>query len=156
MKPWYSKWFWALLPLTIGLLFALMANGSQDNPTKEELLQTVAHIQKLAEQTASDLNDEKQAHVQTSQQLASAQSELATAKTNFDQYQQATKKIVDEGNAAIAAKKHLEQKLHLAKFLACGIWLAVCALVALRIPGIGMYVGGGLAVAGISAIWIWL
>ncbi len=101
---------------------------------------------------------EQQASVVTDQSSTLADVKKANDETrkNFDEYRIVSEAQIAKGNKAIVVVEHLLKKLHLAKWILCGVWLGFCGLVALKIPSIGLYVGGGLAIAGISYIWIWL
>lgn len=81
---------------------------------------------------------------------------LQAANKAFEDYRQATEAQISKGNQAIAALNHVLQKLHLAKYIACGLVLVVAAFVALKVPAFGVYVGGAIAVGGIAAVWIFL
>lgn len=142
--------------ITILFISAVAAAASQDNPTKEELLKTVEHIEQIAVGAIEDLNKEKAAHEQTTIALQNAQKGTLELQKEFQTYKDAVATTVSKANAAIAAHDRLVQKLHLAKYIACGIWIGICILVGLKIPGAGLYIGGGLAAAGVALIWIWL
>ncbi len=125
--------------------------------TPEEIAKTEAHRKELK----GDLNTllksvEKTANDQGAT-LEQVQESLMVTKTSFEHYQQVAEAQIDKGNQAIAALDHVLHKLHVAKFLACGLWIAAVAFLALKIPPpLSLYVGGGLAVSGVAAIWMFL
>ncbi len=100
----------------------------------------------------------------TQQELAATQSALNnavqaknTVQLDFKAYQDEVASIVTHANDVIADHDHLVTKLHLAKWILTAIWFSVCALMALRIPWpVGLYVCGGVAMAGVAFIWIYL
>lgn len=76
---------------------------------------------------------------------------------SFNAYRSAAEAQIDKGNRAIAALDHVLKKLHLAKWILCGIWLAFTAMVVLKLPGpLKLYVGGAMAVGGVAFIWLWV
>ena len=129
------------------ILLILSVFASPQNPTKEELLATVRHIETLAVETQQDLDKEKQAHAQVAQQLDQATAQNKTLQAAIDS-------MSERCNKAIASLDHVLKKLHLAKWIMSGIWVAVCGLVFLKAGyPLGVYIGGGLLVAGEIAIW---
>jgi hypothetical protein len=139
------------------LFIPAIALASPQNPTRDELLATVKHIESLAIETQQELDAEKQAHASTKQALADSRAALLGTQTQFNAYQKATDAIVQNANKAIAERDHLLKKLHLAKLIVSALWIAIVAFVALKIPPpLGFYIAGGLALAGAAAIWVWL
>lgn len=134
--------------------------GSQDNPTRAELLQTVRHISQLAQETQDELNQEKTAHAQTTAALQQAQAATQDTQNQFNAYQAAAETQIKKGNEAIAQLNSVIKKLHRAKWILCGIWVALCVLIITKVPlplkQYGLYAGGALMAAGCAAIWLWL
>ena len=146
----------------VALFLPVTLLASQSQPTKEELLATVKHIEALAKETQAELDQEKQAHAQTQASLDAAQKANDETKLQFQAYQKTAETEIAKGNAAILSLSHVVKKLHTAKWLMSGLWIALCAFVALRlqsIPILGAYSLYGVAaatVAGVTFIWIWL
>ena len=139
------------------LFIPALALASPENPTRQELLQTVAHIEKLAEETQAELEQEKLAHKGTQDALTFANSALSDTRAELKTYQNAVETITTKANQAIADRDHLLAKLHLAKWIMCALAVAAIAFVAMKIPPpIGLYIGGAAAVAAVGFIWFWL
>lgn len=136
--------------------------ASQNAPTRAELLQTIKHIEQLAQETQAELDQERAAHDQTKLALDGAQKAAQDTQAQFTQYQKTAEAEIEKGNKAILALAHVVKKLHLAKFIMSGLWIALCAFIALRlqsIPILGVYSLYGVAaagVAGVTFIWVWL
>lgn len=141
--------------LCIVLATGLMA--SQDDPTQEELLQTVDHIQRIAEGAINDLVKEKEAHANTQAALDRAKLDLTSTQQEFDGYKLEVKNTVDRANEAIAAHDNLVKHLHRAKWIATALVLAACGLAVMKIGGkIGLMVGAIAAPSLIAFVWTWL
>lgn len=136
--------------------------AKSQTPTREDLLATIRHIETLSKQTQQELDAEKQAHAQTTAALAAATKANQDTQNQFTAYQQATETEIQKGNQAITALAKVVKELHRAKWILCGLWLALCAFLALRLgntPAVGTYLLIGVAVlaaAGCSAIWLWV
>jgi hypothetical protein len=127
-----------------------MVSASQDQPTRDELLQTVRHVADLAKETQAELDAEKTAHSAVATELAQATAQNQSLQTAIDS-------MSARCNKAIADLDHVLEKLHLAKWIMTGLALAACALLAFQIPPpIGLYAGGAAAVAATTAIWIFI
>ena len=139
------------------LFIPALALASPENPTRQELLQTVAHIEKLAEETQAELEQEKLAHKGTQDALTFANSALTDTQKQFTTYKMAAEQEIAKGNQAIVDRDHLLKKLHLAKWIMSALAVAAIAFVAMKIPPpIGLYIGGAAAVAAVGFIWFWL
>ena len=76
---------------------------------------------------------------------------------SFNAYKSAAEAQIDKGNKAIAALDHVLKKLHLAKWIMCGLAIAAIAFLAIKLPPpLSLYVGGGAAIAAVTGIWLWL
>ena len=141
-------------------LAAPKSHGSQSQPTREELLQTVKHIQALAIETQQELDAEKQAHSQTQTALTAAQQATADTQNQFATYQKAAETEIAKGNAAIAQLNSVIKKLHRAKWILCGIWVLCVGLAVAKAPlaikQYALYAGVGLVAAGCAFIWLWI
>lgn len=121
----------------------------------EQIKATEAHRDQLKSQVKSKLDT-----IVTTSDAQGAT--LQDAKKSLDLYEAAVKTQIDQGNQAIAALAHVLVQLHRAKWIMCGLWVALCAFLALRlqkIPVIGQYALWGvlaLSVAGVTFIWMWL
>lgn len=172
----YSAWYLFAFLIGIALIiWAATCHGATPTPepavptpfdvsqidfskfTPEEIAATEKHRDALK-------GDVKQAQNRQAQVIADQGSSIAEVKVaaeetqkSFDKYRAAAETQINKGNQAIAALDHVLKKLHLAKWILCGIWVALCALVATKIPPpIGLYVSGGLGVAGVTFIWLWI
>jgi len=158
------KLFICLLPLLIGLAYSVAAptptpfDASKIDYSKftpEEIAATEAHKDQLKSQVKSNLAT----IVVTSDAQADT---LKKTNKSLDLYDAAVKTQIDQGNAAILALPHVLTQLHRAKWIMCGLWLALCGLIAWKvgkIPILGQYSLYGvaaLAVAGVTFIWLWI
>jgi hypothetical protein len=136
--------------------------ASENNPTKQELLQTIKHIETLATETQQELDAEKQAHAQTQTALDQSLTANKNAQTSFGAYQKQAETEIAKGNAAIASLAHVVKQLHTAKWIMTGIWICLCGFIAIKlqtIPVLGaysLYGVAGIAVAGVTCIWMFL
>lgn len=147
---------WAGIILVL-ILSILNCHGSPENPTRSELLQTVQHIQRLAEETQGELEQERLAHKGTSDALTMANHALDDTQKSFNTYRLAAEKEIARGNQAITERDHLLKKLHLAKWIMSALAVAAIAFLAMKIPlPLSLYLGGGTAMAAVSLIWMWL
>ncbi len=125
--------------------------------TPEEIAKTEAHRDQLKQQHTQELEHVGEVANAQGATLAEVQVALSQAKSSFLSYQTATEAQIDRGNKAITALDHVLHQLHLAKLIMCGLWVAAVAFLAMKIPPpLSLYVGGGLAVAGVAAIWAFL
>lgn len=159
MKRQVIKWLVVAVIIYLAWLVA-PAKGSQDNPTREELLQTVKHIAALAKETQGELDAEKAAHSQTQSALDSAISSNHDTQMQFASYQLAAETQIKKGNDAIAQLNGVIKKLHRAKWILCGIWVLLVGLAITKVPlplkAYGIYIGAGLVAAGCAFIWWWV
>jgi len=150
------------IALAIGVIIlliigAVVASASPENPTRQELLQTVQHIQKLAQETQAELEAEKLAHKMTSDALTFADKALRDTTNAFAVYKSVAEQEIARGNKAIIERDHLLRKLHLAKLIMSVLAVATVAFVAMRIPPpLSLYLGAGASVAAVTFIWLWL
>lgn len=151
MKRRTGEWVNGRVMLMLLLMLAhVSASASQEQPTKDELLQTVRHIGQLAKDTQAELDKEKTAHAAIGTQLTLATAQNKTLQTAIDS-------MSARCNQAIADRDHLLGKLHLAKWIMSGLAIAAIAFVAIRLPPpVNLYAGGASAVAAVAAIWLFL
>lgn len=154
----------------IGLVFVGMAASPKPIPTPFDTSKIdysqfseaeMAATEKHRDELKGDVKkaQDTQATIIADQGASIAEIKVAADATqkSFNLYKEAAEAQITKGNQAIASLDHVVKKLHLAKWILCGIWVALCALVATKIPPpIGFYVSGGLAVAGVTFIWIWI
>jgi hypothetical protein len=137
-----------------------LAFASADNPTRAELLQTVKHIAALAKETQAELDAEKAAHAQTEAALSGALKANQDTQSQFASYQAAAETQIKKGNDAIAQLNHVIKKLHLAKWILCGVWVALVAFVVMQLPlafkQYELMAGAAAIAAGCAAIWLWI
>jgi hypothetical protein len=135
-----------------------LAFASADNPTRAELLQTVKHIAALAKETQAELDAEKAAHAQTEAALSGALKANQDTQSQFASYQAAAETQIKKGNDAVTKLAALVRKHHLDLIILCGLWVGFVALLYLKagtmLGPVGVYVAGGLGVAGVAFI-IW-
>ena len=134
------------------IVFVLASSvlASQNAPTRDELLQTIKHIESLARDTQNQLDQEKAAHQQV-------QNALNAATTQNQQLQSSIDSMAQKCNSAIAAEKHLSEKLHLAKWIMSGLAVAAIGFLALKLGyPLGLYIGGPIVGMALTYIWIWL
>ena len=128
--------------------------------TPEEIAETESHRDQLKQDLANKL--QTVATVNTSQGATLQQSQLAAneVQKSFAAYQAAAEAQITAGNKAIAALSHVLKKLHLAKWIVTGLWVAICVFIWFNIPVMlkqyALFACGGLAVAGSTFIWAWL
>jgi len=141
------------------LLFSLLPElcfASPENPTRAELLQTVKHIQQLAEETQSELEQEKLAHKGTQDALTFADKALTDTQAQFNTYRIAAEQEIAKGNSAIVSLAALVKKHHLDLIILCGLWAGLVGLLYLKAGAIlgpaGVYAAAGLGAAGIGLI----
>lgn len=113
---------------------------------KGEVRQAQTKQAEVIEDQGSSINDIKNA--------------AAATQKSFDDYRTAAEAQIDKGNKAIAALDQVLKKLHLAKWILCGIWVAVVGLLITKVPlamkGYGLAIGAGLIAVGCAFIWLWL
>ncbi len=125
--------------------------------TPEEIAKTEAHRNELNAQLSETLKSVGQTANDQGASLERVQEALVAAQASFTTYQMAVESQLTKANQAIAALNHVLAKLHLAKWIMCGLWIAAVAFLAMKIPPpLSLYVGGGAAVAGVAAIWMFL
>lgn len=150
------NFFWIAAAVILLLLGAKVVSASPDNPTRAELLQTVKHIAALAKETQAELDAEKAAHANTEHSLASALQANQDTRSQFDSYRAACENEIQKGNKAVVALAALVKKHHLDLIILCGLWVGFVALLYLKAGTIlgpaGVYIGGGLAIAGVAFI----
>jgi hypothetical protein len=124
----------------------------------EDMAKTEAHRQQLlrdAEESAGKVAD-----VASDAQLGATnkgiQADLSKAVKDFKDYKDASEIQIAQGNKSIIALAHVMPRYHRLKWIACALVVAVAAFVALKVPAFGVYIGGGVAVAGIAAVWAFL
>jgi Flp pilus assembly protein TadB len=137
------------------LLFAIaVVSGSlfasQTEPSREDLLNTVRHIQRLAKEQEVELNTARV-------DLGTAQSNLVTLQTNIN-------KLAQHDANETAAKKHILHKYHILKAIACAIAAAVAVFVVMQLTSfvpvflapykIYLYAGAGVAAATAVAVFL--
>ena len=121
------------------------AFASAENPTRDELIQTVRHIESLAKNLQSDLDHEKAAH--------------ASATTQNVQLQKAIDAQSVQLNKAIAERDHILKKLHLAKIIVSAVASALVIFIVLKLgipPPFVFYVMGAAIAAVNVAVWLFL
>ncbi len=125
--------------------------------TPDEIARTEAHREQLKDQHNQQLEHVGEVAKAQGVTLNEVQVALSEAKSSFETYQIATEAQIEKGNKAIAALDHVIHQLHVAKFIMCGLWIAAVAFLAMKIPPpLSLYLGGGLAVAGVAVIWMFL
>lgn len=128
--------------------------------TPEEIAATEAHRNKLKGEVRATLSDQAVINTAHGATLDEALGAALDTKRAFDAYQLATETQITRGNKAIAALDHVLKKLHLAKFLLCGIWILVCVMLFTKLPPLlktyGLYICGGFAVSGCALIWFYV
>ena len=125
--------------------------------TAEEIEKTIEHRNELAAQQDKTLADQSVTIANQAQSLKNASEATKSAIQTFLDYQMATEATVTKANKAIAALDKILAKLHLAKWIMCGLAIAAIAFIAIRLPPpLSLYIGGGAAVAAVAAIWLWL
>lgn len=142
------------MKLIIPLLFLpIVAFGQKVEtptaPSRQALLQTVLHIQRLAQDLQSNLDKEKVAHAQTDKALATATSQNVTL-------QNAINAQSDQLNKAIGERDHILKQLHILKFIVSGAVTAAIVFAFLYFPippPFNLYAAGALIVAANAFIW---
>jgi len=141
--------------IAFALLFVpLTAFATADNPTREELLQTVRHINQLSQQLQGDLKKEREAHNEVAMGL-----DAATKENNVLQSQ--INSLTDRANKAIRDHDKVMKKYHFLKWIASVIAAAVAVLIVMQfgafIPApfnlYAMIAAGGGAT---TLVWIFL
>lgn len=136
-----------------------VGNFKVEGPSRAELLQTVRHIETLAGQLQSDLDNEKAAHASAAAALTSAQGNLKDATAKNLELQKAIDIQADQLNKAIVQLAHVLKKLHLAKIIVSAVASALVIFVVLKLgipPPFMFYVMGAAIAAVNAAVWIFL
>jgi len=130
--------------------------------TDADIAKTEAHKNELEGVVIQKLDKS----IEVAKNQGSSLSDIKTAGEEttkaFGEYKQWAGEEIARGNKAIFALSGVLKKLHRAKFIATGIWIALCAFVAFRlqkVPILGQYAFYGVAavaIAGTTFIWIWL
>lgn len=137
-------------------LIATPVLASQENPTRDELKQTLAHIKRLVLELRTDLDNEKAAHIQVDLALSHVTENLNNATAQITVLQSQINAQTAACNKAITERAHLLKKLHLAKLilsLAASAAVVFGVLKLLPIPPISYYVGGSALVIVNVLIW---
>lgn len=138
----------------------VVALASSDNPTRQELLQTIVHIQSLAQETQKELDAEKAAHADTEKALNAAGAANLDTQTQFNSYQKAAEQEIKKGNDAITQLDSVVKKLHRAKWILCGVWVLLIGFVITQLPlafkQYELIGGAALMAAGCTFIWVWV
>lgn len=140
--------------LLILLLTSGLAYADQNNPTKDELLQTVRHIQSLAKDLQSNLDKEKAAHAEVAAALVNAQKENTTLQSQINA-------LTDKANRAIADHDKVMKKYHFLKWIASFIAAGVAVLIVLQLrplipPPFNLYAMGGAGAGAAALVWLFL
>lgn len=162
-----ARWLIALLPLLLGLTAYSLADPSPTpfDPSQidysqfsdEEIAKTQAHRDELKAKANTAIQAITETAVNQGGSISNIKKAGDDAKKSFEDYQLATEAQITAGNKAIAALDHVLGKLHLAKWIACGLVVAIAGLIALKIPPpMGLYAAGAFAVAGTGAVWAFL
>lgn len=167
---------WLLMTISVAVVFlALLDTNGLTTPTPQPV-PTAIDVSKIdysklkpedIEATEAHRNQLKgeveQAHDKQAEVIASQGSSIKDIKSEADRtevafraYKDASEAQITKGNEAIAALDHVLKKLHLAKLVVTGVWLALCAVILIKFKGLGLYVVGGIAVSGMAWIWILL
>lgn len=129
-------------------------------PTRADLLATIKHIETLATETQQELDAEKQAHAQTTAALTQAVKANQDTQAQFVSYQQAAETQIKKGNDAITQLNGVIKKLHRAKWILCGLWVAAVGFLVMQLPmafkQYELIGGAALIAAGCAAIWLWV
>lgn len=141
-----------------------MALASQDAPTRQELLDTVKHIGRLAKEQQVEL-DKAHGHEKSLEtSLTGAQQDLGTAQAKLVTLQGDINTLAQHDANAMAAKKHILHKYHILKGIACIIAAAVAVFIVMRLTSfiplaimpykIYLYAGAGMAAATAVAVFL--
>lgn len=150
-----------LLIFVICLIGGFSVLASQDNPTRDELLQTVQHIQRLSKQQQTELDAAHANEGKLQSQLTGAQTALGTAQSSLVTLQGKIDVLAQHDANATADKEHILKKYHFLKLLACIIAAAAAVFgvmqltsfipIALAPYKIYLYAGAGLGAATLVA-----
>lgn len=146
------------------LLFTSGALASPDNPTREELRETVRHIGRLAKEQQIEL-DAAHANEKTLQgKLEGAQKQLGDAQSSLVKVQGEINALAQHDANETASKKHILTKYHRLKAIACLIAAAVAVFLVMRLTSfiplaimpykVYLYAGAGVAAAAAVAIFL--
>lgn len=152
------------LVLVLVIAFSMSALASQTNPTREELLQTVQHISKLAKEQQTELDEAHANESSLDTNLKGALKELGKAQGQLVDLQTEILKLAQHDANETAAKKHILHKYHILKAIACAIAAAVAIFVVMRLTSfipmaimpykIYLYAGVGVAAATAVAVFL--
>jgi hypothetical protein len=114
--------------LLLSLVLAVAtATASPDNPTREELHQTVLHIQRLAKEQQTELDAAHGNEQRLQSQLTIAQSALGVATSSLAIAEKKIKKLADDATAEREARIAVEKKLSWYRWHWWGSWIALGA-----------------------------
>jgi hypothetical protein len=138
------KFFVIFVSFVVGAASAL---ASPENPTRAELRATVRHIQSIAREIQTDLDNEKAAHAEAINQTQVLQSQVNA--------------ITARANKAIADRAKILAKYHFLKLLASIIASAAAIMLVMQFgkfipPPYNFYLMAGAGVGAATAVWIWL
>lgn len=146
------------------LIPASLMFASEDNPTKDELLRTVKHIQALAKQQQADLDAAHEHETALQTDLDSVKNDLGNAQSQLVDTQVQINKLAQHDSNETAAKKHILHKYHILKGIAMAIAAACAVFLVMRLTSfipmaimpykIYLYAGAGVAAAAAVAIWL--
>lgn len=125
--------------------------------SEDDIAKTIAHKNELKGEVLDANNKTDQAARQQAQTLVEAANSTVEAQKALAAYQLATKSILNQANAAIAAHDQLVAKLHLAKWILSAIATLVVWLIALKAnPPVSFYAGGAATVLVNLFIWTYI
>lgn len=146
----------------LALLFsASTLLASQDNPTREELRQTVQHIQRLAKEQQAELDAAHLNEKSLEKNLNGTLKDLGTAQSKLITVQGEINTLAQHDANETADKKHILTKYHRLKAIACVIAAAVAIFLVMRLTSfipiaimpykIYLYAGAGIGAATLVA-----
>ena len=131
----------------ISVISCSISSASPENPTRAELRATVQHIQSLAREIQTDLDNEKAAHAEATKQTVVLQAQVDA--------------VTRQANKAIEDHAKILAKYHFLKLLASIIAAAAAIMIVLQFgtfipPPYNFYLMAGAGIGAAAAVWIWL
>lgn len=115
------------------LAMAVTSLASQVAPTKEEILQTIEHMARLAKEQQVELDAANVNEANIAAKLTATQGFLGVATSSLVKVQGQINDLAQHDANETAAKKHILHKYHILKGIACAIAAAVAVFIVMRL-----------------------
>lgn len=149
--------------LSVAFVLVLVGSSfaSQTNPTREELLQTVQHISRLAKEQQKELDAGHVNEAKLQSDLTITQTYLGTATSSLVTLQGDINTLAQHDANETADKNHILKKYHFLKGIACAIAAAAAIFLVMQLTKfvptaiapykLYLYAGAGIGAATLVA-----